>query len=115
MKKDRNAFFESSQVTSSFMQNPMMQQHQMNMQPQMMPYQAASNNSSFYAGQSMPNYTMNTYPSTTSYADNDLDNKISRLERQIQKLESRVSKLESLSAATNKDDDINITSNMYMI
>lgn len=109
MKKDRNAFFESSQVTSSFTQPMMQQPIPMNMPQQMMPYQAATNTSSFYAGPNMP---MNTYPST--YDNNDLENKVSRLERQVQKLESRISKLES-SVFKTSNDDINITSNMYMI
>lgn len=108
MKKDRNAFFESSQVTSSFTPN-MMMQPQMNMPQQMMPYQAAQNSSSFYAGPDIP---MNTYPSNMN--NNDYDTKISRLERQIQKLEARISKLES-SALGSNNEDININSNMYMI
>ena len=105
MKKDRNAFFESSQYSSSF--TPSMMPN-MNM-PQMMPYQAASNSSSFYAGPNMP---MNTYPSTQN--SNDYDAKIARLERQMQKLEARISKLENTSLSTN-NDDVNINSNMYMI
>lgn len=112
MKKDRNAFFESSQVTSSFTQPMMQPQMPMNMQQPMMPYQAATNSSSFYAGPNMPNTAMNTYPGT--YDSNELENKVSRLERQIQKLESRISKLES-ATIKQSDDDINITSNMYMI
>lgn len=110
MKKDRNAFFESSQFSSSYTPNMMMPgQMNMQMQPQMMPYQAAQNSSSFYAGPDMP---LNTYPSNT--VSNDYDAKISRLERQIQKLESRVSKLENTNFNTG-NDDINISSNMYMI
>ena len=95
MKKDRNAFFESTQSASSFA-------------PNMMPYQAASNSSSFYAGPDIP---FNTYPNI----NNDYDNKISRLERQMQKLENRISKLENMINAGNSNDDINISSNMYML
>ena len=105
MKKDRNAFFESSQYSSSF--TPSMMPN-MNMQ-QMMPYQAASNSSSFYAGSDMP---MNTYPANMN--SNDYDAKISRLERQMQKLEARISKLENSYLSTS-NDDVNVTSNMYMI
>ncbi len=103
MKKDRNAFFESSQMSSSFTPNMM----QMPM-PNMMPYQAAQNSSSFYAGPDIP---MNTYPANMT--NNDYDNKIARLERQIQKLDSRITKLEN--STFNQSDDININSNMYMI
>lgn len=103
MKKDRNTFFESSQMSSSFVSAP-------NMMPnQMMPYQAASN--SFYAGPMPPN-SMNTYPSAISTTD--YDNKIARLERQMQKLETRISKLEGATFKTSTED-INISSNMYMI
>ena len=104
MKKDRNTFFESSQYSSSYAPNMM---PNMNM-PGMYPYQAASNSSSFYAGPDMP---MNTYPSNTY--TNDYDTKISRLERQMQKLEARITKLEN--SLSNSHDDVNVTSNMYMI
>ena len=106
MKKDRNAFFESSQMSSSFTPTPNMMQMP---KPNMMPYQAAQNSSSFYAGPDIP---MNTYPGNMT--NNDYDNKISRLERQIQKLDSRITKLEN-SAFNESSDDININSNMYMI
>lgn len=115
MKKDRNAFFESSQMTSSFTQPPMPQMPQMNMgfnqqqmMQQQMPYQAASNSSSFYSG------PLNTFPGA-SVDTTDYDTKLSRLERQIQKLESRVSKLESSTISNSSSDDINVTSNMYML
>lgn len=118
MKKDRNAFFESSQVTSSFTQPTMPQMPQ---SPQMamgfnqqqvmpVPYQAASNTSSFYAG----GVPLNTFPGTT-IDTTDYDTKLSRMERQIQKLEARVSKLESASLSSTSTDDINVTSNMYML
>lgn len=104
MKKDRNAFFESSSYSSSF--NPSMPNMPMN---QMMPYQSMNNSSSFYAGPNMP---MNTYPSNS--VNNDFDTKIARLERQMQKLDSRITKLEN-NMGTNHNDEINMNSNMYMI
>ncbi len=112
MKKDRNTFFESSQVTSSYTPN-MMPQMNMGYNPSMMPmpYQAASNTSSFYAGGA----PLNTYPSNQAITSTDYDAKISRIERQIQKLEARVSKLENTNFTSNANDDVNITSNMYMI
>lgn len=104
MKKDRNAFFESSQMSSSFIPNnmPFMNQN-------MMPYQAAQNSSSFYAGPQMP---LNTYPANME--SQNYESKISRLERQMQKLENRVSKLENMTLGSN-NDDVTINSNMYML
>lgn len=104
MKKDRNAFFESSQFSSSY--TPQMMNPQM-MNTNMMPYQSASNNSTFYSG---PDPMMNTYPSNN--LNNDYDTKLSRMERQIQKLDNRITKLEEASL---KNDETNITSNMYML
>lgn len=109
MKKDRNAFFESSQFSSSYtpqMMNPQMMNPLM-INNNMMPYQSASNSSSFYSG---PDPMMNTYPSNN--LNNDYDTKISRLERQVQKLDNRLTKLEEASF---KNDETNITSNMYML
>ncbi len=103
MKKDRNAFFESSQVSSAFTPTPNM------MMPNMMPYQAASNSSSFYAGPDVP---FNTYPANMN---TDYENKISRLERQMQKLENRITKLENMISANSGNDEVNISSNMYML
>ena len=104
MKKDRNAFFESSQMSSSFTPAP-------NMMPMnnMMPYQAAQNSSSFYAGPDIP---FNTYPANMN--NNDYETKLSRLERQMQKLENRIAKLENATFNT-PNDEVNISSNMYML
>ncbi len=106
MKKDRNAFFESSQMSSSFTPNMM----PMPMQQGMMPYQASQNSSSFYAGPDIP---FNTYPSNMN--SNDYEAKISRLERQMQKLDNRITKLENKAFNTVNNDEVNISSNMYMI
>ena len=46
---------------------------------------------------------------------NDYEAKISRLERQMQKLDNRITKLENKAFNTVNNDEVNISSNMYMI
>ncbi|MBQ8659254.1 MAG: hypothetical protein IJ475_00240 [Bacilli bacterium] len=98
MKRDRNTFFTNySAQNQSYIPNI----------PQQIPtgfgpYQAASTESSFYAG---PNIA----------ATNDLENRINKIERQINRLDNRLTKLEnSLSSNLNNTNDTNYQ-NMYMI
>lgn len=47
--------------------------------------------------------------------DNNLESRVTRLERQFRKLESRVSRIESNADLISDKDDISSTTNMYMI
>lgn len=112
MKKNRNAFFsEANMQTSGFIPQP-----NMNMVPNMAPYSAASQSSSFYSGPA--NFNMNQgYNNNQISSNTDYDSRLSRLERQINRLETRVNKLENTSNVTYNIDEteINPNSNMYMI
>lgn len=110
MKKNRNAFFTESNMQASGFVNPQMPQGNMNM-PNMMPYNQASQSSSFYSGPA------NFYPGNTTNPNTDIDSRLSRIERQLNRLESRVNKLENTSNVTYnvEDSDISSNSNMYMI
>lgn len=106
MRRDRNTFFQESQMfnTTNMPNNMMypnmnMQQPNMNMQQPIS--QGASSNSYYYGPDINPN--------------NTLENKILKMERQIHQLESRVSKLETFSSNTTIDDNTTTNSNMYMI
>ena len=111
MKKNRNAFFtESNMQASGFIPQPNMN---MNMQPNYMPYNAASQSSSFYSGPA----AMYQQTSNQNNLSTELDSRLSRIERQLNRLESRINKLENTSNITYniEDTDINPNSNMYMI
>ena len=105
MKKDRNSFFSEYGMSSyNNMNIPQMMQ--------MAPGQVQSN-SSFYAGPVMPNAMNDNYT-------NDLDSRISKLERQMNRLESRINKLESefpsnFSKTTTEADYNYSNSSMYMV
>lgn len=106
MKRDRNTFFQNySAQSQSYIPTPNMQMQSMPQMPQMNqnsqfgPYQAASQESSFYAGPNLQN-------------NSELEQRISKIERQINRLDQRISKLEN----TNKVEiDENNYSNMYML
>ena len=102
MKKDRNTFFSNYNAQSqSFIPNiPQMQNMQMP-NNQFGPYQAANQSSSFYAG-----------PDIAS--SNDIDNRLSKIERQINRLESRITRLENNTTALDNNDSQNYN-NMYML
>lgn len=110
MKKDRNSFFSEYGMNAYNTNQPMMSGF-----PGMqgMPQQVQSN-SSFYAGPMM-NTSMND-----NYT-NDLDSRISKLERQINRLDARISKLEgefptNFSNKTTTESDYNYSnSSMYMV
>ena len=98
MKRNRNTFFTNYSVQNqSYIPNIPEQ-----IQNGFGPYQAASTESSFYAG---PNIA----------ATNDLENRINKIERQINRLDNRLSKIEnSLNTNLNNQNDNNYQ-NMYMI
>lgn len=110
MKKDRNSFF-SEYNMSAYNNMPMM--------PNMYPNQVASQ-SSFYSGPVSPDM-MNMYNQNSNMNNNytnDIESRISKLERQINRLETRLSKLEQEltsfhSATDNLDNTYN--TNMYMV
>lgn len=113
MKKDRNTFFENSNMNMAFnggmpgmMQMPMV--GPMNAQ--------ASASQSFYGSTNTPMMM----PMTNGQAYNDssiseLESRMSKLERNMNRLENRISKLEGstyYSTDTNYDSS---TTNMYMV
>lgn len=103
MKKDRNTFFSNYNAqTQSYIPNyPNMQVQQPNMNTQFGPYQQASMNSSYYSG-----------PDIAS--TNDIDNRLSKIERQINRLDNRLTKLENTTATTEIKEN-NYSNNMYML
>lgn len=118
MKKDRNAFFSSANMSqSSYMPN-MMPNTMPNTMPNMMPnnyapYQEAQASQSFYAGQ-MPNANFNN---NTSYDNSysELDNRLAKIERQINRLDSRITRLENTGNVTNNITESNYSNSMYMV
>ena len=77
MKRNRNSFFTNYNAqTQSFIPDGM----PMNNQPG--PYTQSSMNSNYYSGPALTN-------------SNDIDNRLSKIERQINRLDNRLSKLES--------------------
>lgn len=108
MKKDRNSFFSEYGMNAYNMQQPMM--------PNMAPQQVQSN-SSFYAG---PAPMMQGQMGMGDNYTNDLDSRLSKIERQINRLESRISKLEGEFPTNfnkvNTETDYNYSnSSMYMV
>ena len=105
MKKDRNSFFQEYGM-NAYNTNIPMQGFQG------IPGQQVQSNSSFYAGPVM-NPTMND-----NYT-NELESRLSKIERQINRLESRISRLEG-EVPTNFNDHNTIDNNysnssMYMV
>ena len=90
MRKERNNFFQESGYNK-------------NMMPQMPQMEASS---SFYMNQNMNN---------GSGMYTDYQTRLSRLERQVNRLESRVTKLESNIPTNIQPEEIENTTNMYMI
>ena len=89
MRKERNNFFNESSYTQGYYYN----------QVPMMPQMEAS--SSFYMNQGI-------------YDQNEINSRLSRLERQVNRLESRINKLENIKPTT--DENItDINTNMYML
>lgn len=98
MKKNRNSFFSESNYQSY---NPTP-----NMNPQMAPYQAASNY--FYQGPVPNNYN-------TMGMNNDIESRLAKIERQLNRMDYRLSKLENANNIMTSDDFDSNNSNMYML
>lgn len=114
MKKDRNTFFQESQVMSgSNFPNP-------GMNVANNPFAMGSYaNQSFYAGpmnNGVPLYNntpMNQFQNNNNNDYSDLESRLSKIERQINRLDARISKLESGTFYSN--EDIETTNNVYMV
>lgn len=102
MKKNRNAFFAENNssygVYNQMMPNPMAAN---------VPYQSATQNSSFYAG---------PYPNNNLGMNSmdDFSERLAKVERQINRLDHRISKLEASNTISTDDYDSN-TNNMYIL
>ncbi len=109
MRKDRNQFFAESTMSNASGYNPGM----MAPAPGYASYNQGS--SGFYMGppnQPYPNQmNPNQMNSNINTYGNDIDSRITKLERQVTRLESRVSKLEG----SNMGNITNEESNLYMI
>lgn len=94
MKRNRNTFFSNYNTqTQAFIPNGMP-----NIENQ--PFTGTTMNSSYYSGPDIA-------------TSNDIDNRLSKLERQINRLDNRLTKLEN-SLSTTEIKDNNYT-NMYML
>lgn len=115
MKKDRNTFFQESQMFSQ----AGMPMPNMNIANQ--PFTTSSYaNQGFYAGPTnqMPlnyNTPTNQFANQTSNYDynNDIESRLSKIERQLNRMDARLSKIENTTMYTN--DDIDTTNNIYMV
>lgn len=98
MKKDRNSFFQEYGMSG----------YNNGMPNMMMPNQAFSANSNFYAGPASGPYGNNMY--------SDIDSRLSKIERQINRLETRISRLEGDNHSNVNIDEFDYNSNnMYMV
>ena len=97
MRKERNAFFEQQAYNQAYYPTP-------NMMGQNMPSIASTSSQSFFQG---PNVSNN-------YQENDLEYRLSKIERQINRLDSRISKLEN-AKDINITDNYSDNTNMYMV
>ncbi len=113
MKKDRNTFFQESQMFSQA-QVPM---PTMNIANQ--PFTTSSYaNQGFYAGptnQIPLNYNTpsNQFANQNYDYNSDIESRLSKIERQLTRIDARLNKLESSTMYTN--DDIDTTNNIYMV
>ncbi len=102
MRKDRNTFFTNYNAQSaSYIPNmPNIQGIPNNAGP----YQASQTNSSYYSGPDIG-------------ISNEIDNRLSKIERQINRLDNRLTKLENSMSNFNGNTEINENnySNMYML
>lgn len=111
MKKDRNSFFEQSSFYSgASFNNP----------PMNTPYMTGSySNQGYYAGPNtgIPmNYNTNM-GTNSNYNDNyynDIESRLSKIERNISRLDARITKLEN-SNNYYTTDDLESTNNVYML
>ena len=96
MKKNRNTFFTESQMTANMGPNMGMPNYQPSMQPNMWP--------------GMQSQMMST-PLPDS--NNELEARLTRIERQLHRLEARINKLEGGTQFAIDSEEYN--SSMYMI
>lgn len=111
MKKDRNTFFqEYGMFNQSQVPSP-------NMNIANAPFTTASfANQGFYAGPSggAPiNYNTPINQSANYNDYNDIESRLSKVERQLNRLDARLSKLES--GTMYSSEDIETTNNVYMV
>ncbi len=103
MKKDRNTFFQESQMYNQ----GTFPNFNLNNNPNTFQSYA---NQGFYAGPNMmPN--MNNNLNNLDY--NEIDSRLAKIERQINRLDVRLSKLEQTTLYST--DDIDNTTNVYMV
>ena len=95
MKRNRNTFFSNYNAQSqAFIPNGMPN-------TESIPYNQTSMNSSYYSGPAIAEA-------------NDIDNRISKIERQINRLDNRLTKLENSLSTPTEIKETNY-SNMYML
>lgn len=100
MLRNRNSFFQESNMSSQF--------YVPNFPNQVMgglnPYQMSTSSQSYYG----PSFNQND-----NYYNNfeDYENRLAKIERQINRLDVRISKLEN----ANKVESIDISNSMYMV
>lgn len=109
MKRDRNTFFSNyTAQNQTYIPNgiPNISNNiQSNIPPQTQfgPYTQSSMNSNYYSGPDIA-------------TSNDLDNRLSKIERQINRLDNRLTKLENHYSTSNPTEITeNNYSNMYML
>ena len=103
MRKDRNTFFTNYNAqTSGYI--PSMPNAPMVPNNNYGPYQASQTNSSYYSGPDLG-------------ISNEIDNRLSKIERQINRLDNRLTKLENNipNPSSNTEINENNYSNMYML
>ena len=96
MKKNRNSFF-----TNYNAQQQTFIPDGMPIPNQQIPYPQTSMNSNYFSGQTITN-------------SNDIDNRLSKIERQINRLDNRLSKLENSLSIQDTPSETNYN-NMYML
>lgn len=104
MKKDRNTFFSNYNAqTQSYIPNfPNNMNQAIIPDNNYNPYNQTSVNSSYYSG---PDIAMS----------NEIDNRLSKIERQINRLDNRLTKIESSLVKTPEVTENNYSNNMYML
>ncbi len=104
MKKNRNTFFSNYNAqTQSYIPNfPNNMNQAVIPDNNFMPYNQTSMNSSYYSG---PDISI----------QQELDNRLSKIERQLNRLDNRLSKLEGTISKPDNITENNYSNNMYML
>ena len=95
MRKERNDFFQESSYNQGYY-------HLGNFIPQVPPMPQMEASSSFYMSQNMNPLS-------------DINERLSKIERNINRLESRINKLETSPKQNITNEEIDASTNMYMI